>query len=161
MSVTFNPVVGDDAIIGYRLYWYLWSDEDNEYTKGELDVNSLEEADFAMLSFPKGTEFLVDPIYVFGELPEVQMANTNARHILLLLELDDFELCGVEETPKFLARTLYTLSQDLLDEGTPTIREGNSVFFGREAGYDTEKLTALHNMALWAQENGISKISWS
>ena len=91
---------------------------------------------------------------------EVQMSNANARHMCIVLDLDFTTLEGRESSNDFLARVLIALAQDRSDDGTPTFKEGNIMFCGRAAGYETRKLLQLHGMALWAVERGAPNIIW-
>jgi hypothetical protein len=104
--------------------------------------------------------------------PEVNMANANAARVLLALDLDTEDMCGHEDGAAFLARVLVALGTDRVDAEVPT-REGRNlpgmpamfgdayvIDCGTPAGYVTERLEQLHEVAAEAARLGRS-VQWA
>lgn len=102
---------------------------------------------------------------------EVNMSNTNAHRVCQALGIDlDPDWCGDMAAEDFLGRVLMALAISPADEGMPshvlqpgddagallgTVREdGPTIIAGaRRPGYLQERLTELHDLALWAVAN--------
>jgi len=99
---------------------------------------------------------VVDP-----DAPEVNMANSNAQSVLLAMDLDPEGLCGSEDGARFYERVLIALATDRLDEAVPpmqmNLHDGKaSVFYGgRRAGYITERLEQLLQIAEYARDRSL------
>ncbi|GGM27604.1 hypothetical protein GCM10011608_10540 [Micromonospora sonchi] len=94
--------------------------------------------------------------------PEVNMANGNAAQVFDLLGLEFDGDWGNTTGPDFLGRVLLALA--LLDtttdvEGRPEVVDGRWTEGGRRPGYLAERLTQLHDLALWAVEHD-ADVEW-
>lgn len=81
-------------------------------------------------------------------VPTLNMANSNAREVLMALDLDAEDLCGREDADTFVARVLVALAADRLDDARPAWSEQGSggatmLWSPRPAGYITERLERL------------------
>lgn len=96
---------------------------------------------------------------------EVNMANANARKIMLALDLDHEDMCGVEDGAVFLARVLVALGADRDDHAVPGFEDHGTggavvIYCGTPAGYVTARLHELHDLAVEAARLGRS-INWA
>ncbi|WP_072814617.1 hypothetical protein [Rhodococcus zopfii] len=125
--------------------------------------------------------YMVEPVHGDQEIPSVNASNANARHLLRLLGLlpglgagdvaragdggelpiaGEDDLWGEESCEQFLGRTLLALTAPA-SAGVPTRAIGpRMIDCGRAEGYDGRRLTQLHDLAVWAIENGASRITW-
>lgn len=129
----------------------------------------------------------VESVDVLGELPEVNVSNTNARYILEILgiggskedafgdyPLDDdrllneeqaFEeyedLCGDRAAEDFLGRVLMGLAVAPVSAEVPAHAVGvpNFIDCGREEGYAQDVLNRLYVVAEFAQKNN-RRVVW-
>ncbi|MFB6885812.1 hypothetical protein ACFCY8_33830 [Streptomyces noursei] len=97
-----------------------------------------------------------------GDAPEVNLANTNARRVLDVLGLaDEFgDLTGSAAAEDFLGHCLVALALEPADAGVPAVQDGRFIDCGRPAGYLQDRLTELHDLALWCAARGRS-VSWA
>lgn len=93
-------------------------------------------------------------------IPEVNMAGTNALHILDLLGFEFGDGTGGCEASDFLGRVLIAQGAAPSDEGSATFREGNFIHVGRSFGYSEERLVELEEVARFAIENHL-EVQWS
>ncbi|MFD7559763.1 hypothetical protein ACFV9E_35235 [Streptomyces sp. NPDC059835] len=97
-----------------------------------------------------------------GDVPEVNLANSNARRVLDALglagELGD--LAGSTAAEDFLGRCLMALALEPADAGVPPVQDGGFVDCGRPVGYLQARLTELHALAAWCADQGRS-VSWA
>ncbi|MBX4171194.1 MULTISPECIES: hypothetical protein [Rhodococcus] len=126
--------------------------------------------------------YLVEPVHGDQEIPWVNASNANARHLLRLLGLlpgldagdvvgtndshevqtaGEDDLWGEESCEQFLGRTLLALATPT-SAGVPARTIGpRMIDCGRAEGYDSRRLTQLHDLAVWALEHGASRITWA
>jgi hypothetical protein len=92
--------------------------------------------------------------------PEVDLANANARDLLLALDLpfQEDELAGELPGEEFLGRVLLALAADRDESAVPDLVDGGWVFCGRREGYVSEVLHRLHAVAAEAVRLGRSVI---
>ncbi|MEV0214345.1 hypothetical protein [Micromonospora sp. NPDC050695] len=97
------------------------------------------------------------------QAPTVNMANGNAAQVFDLLGLTYDGDWGTTTGQDFLGRVLLALaflSEATGDnEGRPAVVDGNWVECGRRPGYLAERLTDLHDLAVWACANG-ADVEW-
>lgn len=98
-------------------------------------------------------------------LPLVNMANGNAREVLMALELDAEDLWGCEAADAFLARVLISLAVDRLDDARPEwIQKGERgptvIHTARPAGYVNHQLERLLELAKACRAAG-REVCWS
>lgn len=101
---------------------------------------------------------------------DVNVANTNARMLLVLLGLDTSEdLCGSVSGEEFLGRVLLALASDWDDSGVASAVIGGAslgqsgatmVDCGLPAGYFADRLGALHALGMEAVRLG-REVHWS
>ncbi len=95
--------------------------------------------------------------------PTVNLSVGNAKQVLDLLGLTFDGDWGTTTGPGFHGRVLLALA--LLDtttgdvEGRPEVVDGNWIDCGRRPGYLTERLTELHDLAVWAVEQN-ADVDW-
>jgi hypothetical protein len=97
---------------------------------------------------------LTSTVPAVAHIPTVNVANSNARELLMVLGLpmDDDGMCGREHGEVFLARVLMALAEDRLDDERPTWedtgqRGARVIHCGRRAGYVTDTLQRLAEVA--------------
>ena len=93
-------------------------------------------------------------------VPEVNMANGNARHVLDLLGLDTEDACGSVTGEDMLGRVLMAQAVAPTDEGTPTYTDGIMTNIGRWAGYSESRLAEIESVARFAIEREL-EVQWS
>jgi hypothetical protein len=105
-------------------------------------------------------------IYVREEMDvsdefDVNLANTNATMMLSVLgiEADDYDLAGAMAGSDFLGRVLMALAEDRDDSGVSDVVEKSDghatmIYCGLPAGYWTERLNDLHDLAREAAKLG-------
>lgn len=101
---------------------------------------------------------------------DVNVANTNARMLLVALGLDaDGDLCGSADGSDFLGRVLLALAVDRDDSGVRSAVVGGAevgqsgatmIDCGLPAGYFAERFGALHALAAEAARLG-REVHWS
>ena len=100
---------------------------------------------------------------------DVNVANTNARMLLVALGLDDDDLCGSADGADFLGRVLLALAVDRDDSGVRSAVVGGAevgqsgatmIDCGLPAGYFAERFGALHALAAEAARLG-REVHWS
>ncbi|MFI8932373.1 hypothetical protein ACIG3E_32500 [Streptomyces sp. NPDC053474] len=96
-----------------------------------------------------------------GDVPSVNLANTNARRVLDVLGLADEhgDLAGGAAAEDFLGRCLVALALEPADAGVPAVQEGRVIDCGRPAGYLQDRLAELHDLAAWCAAQGRA-VSW-
>lgn len=97
-----------------------------------------------------------------GDVPEVNLANANARRVLEVLGLaDEFgDLTGNATAEEFLGRCLIALAVEPADAGVPAVQDGSFIDCGRPAGYLQDRLAELHDLAMWCAAQGRA-VSWA
>jgi hypothetical protein len=95
--------------------------------------------------------------------PEVNVSNMNAEALFDVLGItgEHFsDYCvGSMSAEDFMGRVLLAQAVAPVSALIPTIIEGNMVHGGRVEGYVQEKLSMLHNVAMFAVENN-REICW-
>ena len=94
------------------------------------------------------------------DVPEVNMANTNARHLLDTLGLDAEDACGSITGADMLGRILIAQAVAPADEGTASYTEGIMTHIGRSAGYTEDRLMDIELVARFAVERNL-EVQWS
>lgn len=97
-----------------------------------------------------------------GDVPEVNLANANARRVLEVLGLADElgDLTGHAAAEDFLGHCLIALALEPADAGVPAVQDGRFIECGRPAGYLQDRLTELHDLAVWCAAQGRG-VSWA
>lgn len=97
---------------------------------------------------------LTSTVPAVAHIPTVNLANGNARELLMVLGLpmDDEGMCGREHGEVFLARVLMALAEDRVDDERPTwedtgARGARVIYCGRPAGYVNDTLQRLAEVA--------------
>lgn len=186
MSITFSPEPG--APTGFRVgcscpdnqgpVFGTYADAEAFYTKHDLLNTTIPEV-------LVGCEYLGQEGYcemghcfikaTYAEdAPKLNMANGNAIVVLealgLLGEVTDTsfgpvpDACGSMDAESFLGRVLAAEVMSVGDPGTETetvAEKGRAtmVMCGRSEGYVDTKLSALREIALWAQARGV-QVQW-
>ena len=159
MSVTFAA----ESVTTGRCYIACHTDE-GEVRFGPYE--SFAEAQEAAVALQADTSLhgrFIEAESLTSGLPEVNMANSNARDLLLALDLPTDDLCGHEDAATFRARVLLALATDRLDAEEPAYtvkQEGGATFHfgGRRAGYVEERLIGLLAVAEAAEGYGVGVV---
>jgi hypothetical protein len=173
MSVTFGPAITEVDIVGYRLTCACGTARTRGPVASEyglatamVDTDATPACGDEYCSTDRGH---AEAVFVFGEAPEVNMSNMNARFVLETLGVIDEDLWGQESGERFLGRILTALAVAPDDEGVPAhdmfLTEAPEtgariVNCGRDEGYLQARLSQLHDVAEWCQANG-RDVVWS
>ncbi|MFJ2217939.1 hypothetical protein ACIQVO_35985 [Streptomyces sp. NPDC101062] len=101
------------------------------------------------------------------DVPQVNLANANARRVLETLGLTDYDtpgdhddtLTGQRTAEDFIGHVLIALALTPFDTGIPAVQDGNCIDLGRPAGYLQDRLADLHNLASWCAAHDRA-VSW-
>jgi len=95
------------------------------------------------------------------DIPEVNVSNQNAAHLLSLLGLEFGDGAGSSTGIDFLGRVLMAQAVAPSDAGVPvTQQSGNFFDMGRRVGYADERLVEIEAVARYAVERNLP-VSWS
>lgn len=163
MSVTFsveNPLLGFTArcSCGERKGTTLYADYPDVLAAIEAGVEALPCEACAECD----PQIYAHAVGLFDEAPMLNMSNTNARELLVVLGLLDEheELVGSLPGAEFAAKVIEALVVAPADLGVPAQSQGNMVFFGRPAGYVQARLADLKEVAEFAWDRGLA-VDWS
>ncbi len=114
------------------------------------------------------------PVYVGVEPITANFSNTNARHILSLLGVEDEDLCGGVSVEEFECALALAVPTSGVTDRT-TVRVGGErvsmegfvgvggafIECGRDAGYDSRAINALREVIEQAKELHAKEICWA
>lgn len=104
----------------------------------------------------------VNAVLDVSESFELNVSSMNASLVLARLGIDtlDGDLSGSADASDFLGRVILALESGDDDSGVSDVHEGNLTHCGVPAGYYTERLTTLHEIASEALRLG-RRVTWS
>lgn len=145
MSVTFHVKISDTEVVKFRIFNYETQQDYvyDSYADAQLGWITLE-AEAQSWSFGSFYPGLSDEF-------DVNLANSNAREILDLLDLDSEELCGSLNSQELHARCLVARAFCQDNEISPKVSKGDRgatiVDMGRSKSYLSDKLGAIEELA--------------
>ena len=145
MSVTFHVKISDTEVVKFRIFNYETQQDYvyDSYADAQLGWITLE-AEAHNWSFGSFYPGLSDEF-------DVNLANSNAREILDLLDLDSEELCGSLNSQELHARCLVARAFCQDNEISPKVSKGDRgatiVDMGRSKSYLSDKLGAIEELA--------------
>ena len=156
MSVTFHIKISDTEVVKFRIFDYETQQDYvyDSYADAQLGWITLgaEPQSWSLGSFYPGLSDEFD----------VNLANSNAREILGLLDLDSEELCGSLDSQELLARCLVARAFCQDNEISAKVSKGDKgatiVDMGRRESYLSDKLGAIEELA---SRNPNQIIVWS
>lgn len=145
MSVTFHVKISDTEVVKFRIFNYETQQEYvyDSYADAQLGWITLgaESQSWSLGSFYPGLSDEFD----------VNLANSNARELLGLLDLDTEELCGSLNSRELHARCLVARAFCHDNEISPKVSKGDRgatiVDMGRSKSYLSDKLGAIEELA--------------
>ena len=164
MSITFTPAMSDADITGYAGECYA------DFTRPAVQVGFAVTCDAAREAVAFHT-LECEECAVYGahvspviDMPEVNMANSNAAFIIELLGIE-FDYCGSIPAAELLERITFGAVVGGGDTGTVTVAyqtDGGATMVdcGRPAGYADMRLEQLREVAEWAVAHG-RDVVWS